>query len=176
MSIQLDEIVRLYLAGKSTGDLAHNTGMPKSRIRNLLLDAGVLRTRSEAHRLACAQDKYGKPLRGKKRVFSDTWKDNIRAGMLRHAEQHAKCVTFKKNGYVEYTTGEHKGRSVHDVEMEKKIGRKLESNECVHHINGNRSDNRIENLDLMTIAEHARLHRKNEPTRARDQKGKFACQ
>lgn len=28
----------------------------------------------------------------------------------------------------------------------------------IHHINGNRSDNRIENLQLMTRAEHAKLH------------------
>lgn len=38
------------------------------------------------------------------------------------------------------------------------MGRKLESNEVVHHINGNTKDNRIENLEVMTRSEHAKLH------------------
>lgn len=42
--------------------------------------------------------------------------------------------------------------------MEQKIGRKLERNEIVHHINGNTRDNRIENLQLMTLSEHTKLH------------------
>lgn len=50
-------------------------------------------------------------------------------------------------------------RDVHRVIMEKHIGRKLDRREVVHHINGNIHDNRLENLQLMTLAEHGRLHR-----------------
>jgi hypothetical protein len=42
--------------------------------------------------------------------------------------------------------------------MEAFLGRKLERDEQVHHINRNKLDDRIENLQLMSTADHARLH------------------
>ena len=48
----------------------------------------------------------------------------------------------------------------HRLVMEDKIGRFLDlKNEVVHHINKNRKDNRIENLVLMTRAEHLKHHK-----------------
>ena len=46
----------------------------------------------------------------------------------------------------------------HKIIMEKHLGRKLRKNEVVHHINKNKLDNRIENLKVMTILEHQRIH------------------
>lgn len=50
------------------------------------------------------------------------------------------------------------GRHAHRRVMENYLGRKLESNEIVHHIDGNRHNNSLSNLTILTRAEHARLH------------------
>lgn len=42
--------------------------------------------------------------------------------------------------------------------MEQHLGRKLESWEHVHHINHNRLDNRVENLEVVSSAEHGMRH------------------
>ena len=59
-------------------------------------------------------------------------------------------------------TSDGKGIKEHRKVVEEAIGRKLSKNEVVHHINFNKLDNRLENLMIMSIAEHQKLHRKTQ--------------
>lgn len=168
-------IVEMYSAGQSIPDVATAVGMARSTVRARLKEAGVLRTRGDGVRLA--RHKLGSGSRGKSRTFSEGHKAAISIGRNEWAEKFATGLSLKPSGYVEYTRGPNKGRSVHVVTMEERLGRRIRRDEVVHHIDGIRSNNDINNLALMTRAAHTRLHRREDSLagkiRERDTNGRL---
>ena len=160
----------LYLDGMSIPEIHEKTGTPLSTLRFRFKKLGILRSRADAVRNSVKRGRHYSPTKGTKRHLTQEWKDNI----SKSKTGKGKGYSIKPNGYVEITMGKHKGRGQHRVVMEQELGRKLYSDEVVHHIDHDRSNNDISNLQLMSRQEHARLHAlENNNRRDRNNKGEY---
>lgn len=78
---------------------------------------------------------------------------------VRERKLRARKTFVAENGYV-YFFDSHK--SVHRWVMEKYLGRKLSYEEVVHHIDGNKQNNKISNLKLFPNQQaHDQYHREH---------------
>ena len=107
----------------------------------------AIRTRSERGH------KKGEPLRfingHNARLFSSS--EQARRSSFRNHD--LVRFTGKRDNYVKLNQ-----RHMHRVVMEKVLGRKLDYSEVVHHIDGDKWNNDISNLQVLSRSEHIRIH------------------
>jgi hypothetical protein len=173
-----DDLRNLYVHEQlSLTQLAERSGLTLWKVRSRLLASGVqLRSRRDGTQLR--RQHITEQLRGRKRApFTAEHCNRIRQARLRYGAENARGVTLKPSGYIEYTRGPHKGRLIHVVAMEERLGRRLRPDETVHHIDGDRQNNDDDNLALVTRAGHGRWHRLEDKLagrqRDRDASGRF---
>jgi HNH endonuclease len=63
-----------------------------------------------------------------------------------------------REGYVLLTVAPYVQIHEHRFVMERHLGRALSSEEVVHHIDGDKANNALENLEVLSRAAHTRLH------------------
>jgi hypothetical protein len=176
----LEKIINLYFVDiKSIPQISVELSIPKSAIRSsLLLSGKKLRDRSTAILLSAPRSTDTKRKNNKKWSWSEESKKRASVSAKKRFENTALGVSFKKSGYVQITKGPNIHRPLHVVLIEKKIKRHIRSNECIHHIDGCKSNNSISNLKILTKSEHSRLHRLQEMSfgqkRKREENGRFA--
>lgn len=123
------------------------------------LEAGIQPKSPKVRMTQRTKEKMSRSHKGKPhKAFTEEQRQNIRKSRLAWSEANAKRIRTKKSGYRVFTVGDKVGKFEHRVIMENFLERKLMPDEVVHHINGNKADNRIENLQVMTRAEHTRYH------------------
>ena len=154
-NVDINRLAKLYESADSLSELARQLGVPRGRVEYLF----------KKHNIPTKRTGFKSPRnvpipKGKEHY---NWKGGsyITNGYVyEYAPEHP--MACKRKGYVQQ----------HRLVMEKHLGRYLESHEMVHHINGDKTDNGIKNLEVLSRSKHISKHKKNA---MRDNNGRFTC-
>lgn len=141
------EVIAFYQSGGTLEEAAQHFECSYKVIRNILIRNKIPR------RVAAKRDQFGS-----KNTMWKGGKQKNKAGYILVSKPDHPCAS--KNGLI----------MEHRLVMEGHIGRYLTSQECVHHKNFIKDDNRIENLQLMTHSEHKALHNRLRAAKIREEK------
>lgn len=178
--ISYDVLYDQYVVkGKPMHQIAKDLGISVGSVYNYLKTYNIeSRSMKESFRILAkkgwkypdsAREKISKAHKGK--IVSEETRKKMSCSDKVGGIGHKKKRT---DGYIYIYFPDHpkstKGGYImeHVLVMECLIGRHLNDEEVVHHINGVRDDNRKENLKLMTFKEHASYHMKKRYEKRRN--------
>ena len=171
------DIYETYISGATMAECAKKFNLTPSMVQRKLKAAGIARTHKEAGTLMASKDRCYRRKVGEF-TMPESGKKKLSEAAFDRADKSAAGIRVKTDGYIEFTRGPNKGRSVHIISMENRLGRRIYSDECVHHIDGDVSNNEDNNLALVTRSGHSRLHRYEDKLsgneRARTKDGRFS--
>ena len=171
-NIDIDWVIMEYKSGVSVPNIASALCASQRLIYNLLEENNVKmigqENRKGIKRDKSVCEKISATIRSKNYKMSDKQKKIIsEANSCNFDGMNGYGHTKKrKDWYIKCYVPKHPNCSIdkyvmlHTVLMERSIGRYLNKDEVVHHINGVRDDDRLENLQLMKIRDHQSMHMK----------------
>ncbi len=157
-----EELENLYYSGYSMREIGEKLNMATGKIHKYIHVYNII-PRERINEIT--KEKISKAQKGNKYALGcKRTKEHIEKISLANKIKGIGHKKKTKNGYIKIFFPSHPKSTKdgfileHDLIMECNIGRWLKDDEVVHHKNRIKNDNRIENLELMTRSEHARLH------------------
>lgn len=135
-------------------------GRPYGKIRRCYFCCPRPRTGEFRHCPICAKKFYasGWQLRDVERNQGTYCSRPCKYEGIRRREPKIGGKHITTAGYVSVYMGKGKRQLEHRLVMGKVLGRPLDRREEIHHINGNRRDNRPDNLRMVSPSEHQKMH------------------
>lgn len=124
------------------------------------LDCGAIKSQKGNYCKPCGYKHRKRPSGLKYNLVKDN-PTSFKKGMTPWNKGNSKPYLDVNIGYYKISVNG-TDMKYHRYVVEKHIGRILTEDEIVHHINHNKLDNRIENLQVMTRSEHMKLHHREK--------------
>ena len=134
------------------GNVPWNKGKTGYKVKPSQIKNNKIKLAWKMGKFKNAGEKISKKLKDIQRPYSSNEKNpNWKGGRWK-----------EKNGYIVCNIGINKKEREHRIIMGNFLGRKLTKNEFVHHIDGDKSNNDIDNLYLCSNSQHFKIYWQQE--------------
>lgn len=159
-----EELINYYNKGYTMQEIGQILNMATGKIHKYFHIYNI-EVRPKGTKSKFAKEKLSNSQKGNKYRLGTTQSEQTKQKLsILHKKGGIGHKKKRQDGYIYIYFPDHPKSNKegyimeHDLIMECYIGRWLNDDEIVHHKNKKRDDNRIENLQLMTFKEHAKLH------------------